>query len=94
MFARNVEGIELRLTNGLIGIVEFVRLGQMRDVAGVKHEGGLLRQPADLGNRLLERRHRIGVRRRFEADVAVGNLQERKTACGLRLGLGNSEQRR
>ena len=94
VFAGNVEGIEPRLTDGLIGVVKFVRLGQMCDITGVKHEGGLLRQPADLGNRLLERRHRIGVRRRFETDVAVGNLQERETACGLRVSLRNSEQQR
>jgi hypothetical protein len=94
MFAWNVEGIEPGLGNGLIGVIELFRFGQMGDVAGVNHEGGLLRQCSDLGNGLVERRHRIGVRRRLKTDMAVGNLQECETGCGLRLGFGNSQQRR
>ncbi len=34
--------VEPGLRDDLVGVVELVRLGQMRDVAGMDHEGGLV----------------------------------------------------
>ena len=43
MFAGYVESVESRLADDLIGIVEFLGLRQVGNVAGVDHEGGRLR---------------------------------------------------
>src|SRR5271166_5341712 len=53
MFAWDVINVELGLTYGLIGIVELLRLRQMRDVAGVDHEGGLGGKGGDLADRFV-----------------------------------------
>ena len=66
----------------------------MRDVAGVNHEGRLLRQRSGLGDRFFERGQRIRIRRLLEADMAVGNLQERKAARRLGVGGRYPEHRR
>src|SRR5271154_3441208 len=47
-------GVEPRLADRRVGVVEFLGLGEMGDVARVDHEGGLLRRRADLGDRLVE----------------------------------------
>ena len=44
VFAGHVMHVEPRLRNDVIGVVEFLFLRQMGDVAGVDHEGRLLRQ--------------------------------------------------
>src|SRR5215469_10493099 len=65
----------------------------MADVAGVEHECRLLRQAIDLRDGLFERAERVGIGGLVEADMAVADLQERKTAAlrGLRLA-HNSER--
>ncbi len=52
VLARDVMHVELRFADQLIGDVELVGLGKMRDVAGVNHEGGLDGQSRDLADRL------------------------------------------
>src|SRR5215469_5267229 len=94
MFAGDIEGVEPRLLDSLISLVELLRFGNMSDIARVNHEGGLLRQLADLRDGLLERRHRIGICRPFKTDMAVGNLQECEGVKRLRPGFRYSEQRR
>ncbi len=94
MFTWHVESLEFRLANDLISIIEFLGLRQVRNVAGVDHEGGLLRQSTHFGDGFFQRTECVRVRRLFEPDVAVGDLQERKSAGGLCLCLGNPEQRR
>ena len=41
VLTRHVVHVEFGLRDDLVGIVELRRLGQMRDVAGVDHEGRL-----------------------------------------------------
>ena len=48
MFSRHIMHVELGGADQLIRVVELVRPGEMGDVAGVNHEGGLHRQSADL----------------------------------------------
>ena len=76
MLARHVMHIELGLRDDAVGIVEFDRLGQMGDIAGVNHEGRLDRHGLDLGDALFEGAQRVGVGRLVEADMAVADLQE------------------
>ena len=61
VLARRIVDVEARFADDLMRVVEFLRLGEMRDVAGVQHERGLLRHRLDLGDRLLQRRPRVGV---------------------------------
>src|SRR4029077_12668846 len=78
VLARNVVDIELGLTDDLISVVEFVRLGQMGDIARVDHEGRacLHYQLLDLANGFAQRAERVRVGRFVEADMAVADLQE------------------
>src|SRR6266478_6221829 len=94
MFTWHVESLEFRLANDLISIIEFLGLRQVRNVAGVDHEGGLLRQSTYFSDGFFQRTECVRVRRSFKPDVAVGDLQERKSAGCLCLCLGNPEQRR
>src|SRR6185437_7825000 len=50
---------------------------QMADVAGMNHEGGLVRQRFDAADALLQRADGIRIRRlEVEADMAVADLHE------------------
>jgi hypothetical protein len=70
----------------LLRIVELLWLGEMGDIAGVKHESGLCPNSADLGDRFLQRAERVGIGRLVEADMAVRYLDEGKAGRGrLRL---------
>src|SRR5437867_10638362 len=60
----------------LIGGVELVGLGQLRDVAGVQHERRMPRHCVELGDRFLKRRRDVLVRLLIEADVAIADLRE------------------
>ena len=71
----------------------------MRDVAGVDHEGGLLRDRLDVGDRLFQRALGVRIGRLVEAHVAVADLQEGEAlgVGGLRLhrpGRANAARRR
>src|SRR5258708_40103627 len=94
MFAWHIESLEFRLANDLISIIEFLGLRQVSNVAGVDHEGGLLRQSTHFGDGFFQRSERIRVWRLFEANVAVGDLQEGESTRSLCLCLGDPEQRR
>src|SRR5205807_8750711 len=72
------------LRNDLLGIVEFGRLREMRDVAGVDHEGWLRRHCLDLADGLFERAIDVRVRGLVEPHVAVADLQEGERAYALR----------
>ena len=85
--------VEPALADDLGRVVELLRLGEMGDVAGVDHEGGLARQRGDLVDRLLQGRARVGVGGLVEADMAVGNLDEGKAGL-LRLGLADQPRGR
>ena len=76
VFARHVMHIERGLTDELACIVELVGLGEVSDVAGMDHEGGLGRHGFDLGDGLAQRAERIRVGRLVEADMAVADLEE------------------
>src|SRR6185437_11317884 len=78
VLARHVMHVELGLRDNLIGVVEFRRLGQMRDVAGMDHESGLYRNRLDLADRLFQRALGVRVGRLVEAHMAVSDLQERE----------------
>ena len=82
MFSRHVMHVEPGGADQLIRVVELVRLGEMGDVAGVNHEGGLVRQSADLADGLGQSGVRIGIGRLVEADVAVGNLDKGEARRG------------
>ncbi len=76
VLAGHVMHVELGLRDDAFGVVEFGRLRQMADVAGVDHEGRLDRHRLDLADRLFKRAERIRVGRLVEADMAVADLQE------------------
>ena len=91
VLARRVMRVEPGLADQLMRVVEFLGLGEMGDVAGVQHEGGLGRQRLDLANRLFQRGARVRIGGLGEADMAVGDLHEGE--AGL-LGLGLPDQPR
>ena len=72
--------VELGAADHLLRVVEFVRLRRMADVAGMDHERRLVRHRHDLVDRRVERNARVGIGGLGEADVAVGNLNEGKSA--------------
>jgi len=57
--------VEPGLGDGVIGVVELGRSGEMRDVAGVNHEGRFCRQRFDLADRLPERDEPCSAKRRL-----------------------------
>src|ERR1700722_17985166 len=65
----------------------------MADVAGMDHEGRLLRQCVDLGDGLFECAERIRIGRLVETDMAVADLQESETARFLRDRLAHDAER-
>ena len=68
----------------LLSQIEFRRLREMRDVAGVDDERRLLGQAVDDVDRAVERSGHIGIRLLVEADVAIADLHEERPAetCG------------
>src|SRR5262249_3013129 len=93
VFARHVMHGEARGADDLVGVVELLRLRQMRDVAGVDHEGGPDRQRLHLGHRLFQGAVDVGIGGLVEAHVAVADLQEGEAAGALRLRLANDAER-
>ena len=93
MLAGNVMHVELALRDDAVGVVELAHLRQMTDVAGMDHEGGLLRQRDDLADRFLQRAARIGIGRLVEAHMAVADLQEGEPLRVRRHGLAHDAQR-
>src|SRR3954468_1906518 len=93
VLARHVVHVELCLRNDLLGIVEFGRLREMRDVAGVDHEGWLRRHCLDLADGLFERAIDVRVRGLVESHVAVADLQEGERTCALRHRLVDKPER-
>jgi hypothetical protein len=71
MLAGNVVNVELGLTDQLVGIVEFVGLGEMGDIARMDHEGRVRLQFLDLADGLTKRAERIQIGRFIEANMAV-----------------------
>ena len=93
MLARHVMHIELGLRDDAFGIVEFGDLRQMGDVAGVNHEGRLLRHRDDLVDAFFKRAECVGIGRLVEADVAVADLQEGQAGrLGRRRGTDKSQR--
>ena len=76
MLAGHVVHVEASLGDDPVGVVEFGRLGQMRDIAGMNDEGWLHRQGLDLVDRLFERADGVGIGGLVETDMAVADLQE------------------
>ena len=76
MLAGNVVNVELGLTDQLVGIVEFVGLGEMGDIAGMDHEGRARLQRLDLADGLAKRAERIRIGRFIEADMAVADMRK------------------
>src|SRR3984957_2312190 len=65
--------------------IELRRLGKMRYIAGMDHECRLLRQLANVIQRLLQGRRHVRIGRLVEAKMTVADLHEREfVACGLR----------
>ena len=79
--------VELGLTDKLVGIVEFVWLGEMGDVAGMDHEGRAGLHRLHLANGFAERAERVRVGRFIEADMAVADLQESEAGGYRREGI-------
>jgi hypothetical protein len=93
VLARNVMHIEPRLRDDAVGVIEFGRLGEMRDVAGMDHERRLYRQHPDLVDALVERAERIRIGGQVETHMAVADLQEGEPPDALRLGLADQADR-
>src|SRR5947209_14010687 len=83
VLAGDIEDRQARVFDQLVGVVEFLLFGEMADVAGVNHEGWLLRQRLDLRDRLAQRRQCVRIGRLVEADMAVAYLQKREWIQGL-----------
>src|SRR5690349_14023758 len=81
MLAGDIKDGQTCLPDQLIGIVEFLVLGQVADIARVDHEAGLHRQQLDPVDRLAECRERIRIGRLVETDMAVADLKEGER-CG------------
>jgi len=81
-----MEGVGLDALEELIGRVELGRLGEMRDVAGVDHEGGIEIERIDPLDRLAQGRRDIRVGFLAEADMAVADLDEAEFLRGLLVG--------
>src|ERR1700722_12998707 len=78
VLAWHVMHIETHAADDLSGVVEFLGLRQMGDVAGMKHECRLFGKRFDLRDCLLQSTKCIGIGFLVESDMAVGNLQERE----------------
>jgi hypothetical protein len=78
VLARHVVHVETRGADDLRGIVELGRRRQMGDVAGMEHERRLVGERLHLGDGLLQRAERVRVCGFVEADMAIGDLQERE----------------
>src|ERR1700733_2827342 len=78
VLARHVVHVKTYTADDLSGVVEFLGLRQMGDVAGMEHECRLVGKRFDFRDRLLQRTECIGIGFLVETDVAVGNLQESK----------------
>src|SRR4051794_4430908 len=95
VLARYVMHVELGLRDDAIGVIEFLDLRQMRDVAGVDHERWLFRHRVDLVDGFLQRADRIRIGRLVEADMAVADLQERHAGgLGGQRRVDNAERAR
>src|SRR5664280_797800 len=88
VLARNVVHVEFGLRDDFFGVVEFGFLRQVRDVAGVDHEGRLCRNSFDAGDRPFQRALGIRVGRLVEAHMAVADLQKRQAQSSGRFGVG------
>src|SRR5215813_6497768 len=80
VFARHIMHFEPGLRDDAVGVVEFGRLGEMGDIAGMNGEGWLHAERLDLADRFLERAEGVGIGRLVEPDVAVADLQEGQPA--------------
>src|SRR6516162_10486167 len=60
VFARHIMHVEPGLRDDAVGIVEFGRLGEMGDIAGMNDEGWLHAKRLDLADRFLERAEGVG----------------------------------
>src|ERR1700684_3307436 len=76
VLARHVVHVKTYAADDLSGVVEFLGLRQMGDVAGMEHECRFVGKRFDLRDGLLQSTKCIGIGFLVEADVAVGNLQE------------------
>ena len=76
MLAGHVVHVEASLGDDAVGVIEFGRLGQMRDIAGVNDERWLHRQGFDFVDRFFERADGVGIGGLVETDMAVADLQE------------------
>src|SRR5690242_6034919 len=86
MLAGDVEdAIRLHALQYFVGGIEFVRLRELSDVAGVQYQRGTLRQRVQFSYRFLQRRRDILVGFLAEADVTVADLSE-EHALTLRFG--------
>jgi hypothetical protein len=78
----------------LLRQIELGRLRQMRNVAGVNEEGGLLGHPVQHCDGLIESAIDIRVRILVETDVCVADLNEERLPqprCGLLIRSGHSQ---
>ena len=78
MLAGDEEHREARFLQDLVRVIELVVARELRHVAGVNDEIGLLTECLHLGDGFTEGRAGIGIRRLVEADMAVADLQERE----------------
>src|SRR3977135_1374755 len=76
VLARNVVYIELGLADDLIGVVEFVRLGQMGNVARMDHKGRAGLHRLHLADGFAKCAESVRIGGFVEADMAVADLQE------------------
>src|ERR1700729_4590352 len=71
VLTRHVVHVQTYAADDLSGVVEFLGLRQMGDVAGMEHECRLVWKRFDLRDRLLQSAERIGIGFLVEADMAV-----------------------
>src|SRR5690242_2879647 len=78
MLARHEEHRQPKLFQHLLGVIELLIAGELRDVAGVNDEIGPVRQRLHLGDGFAEGSTSVGIGWLVEADVAVADLRKRE----------------
>src|SRR5262249_37478036 len=77
VFPRHIKHLaRLAALQDLLKRVEFLGLSQVREVAGVEHEGGTVWERVDLRDGLAQRAHDVFVCILVKTDMAVADLNE------------------
>jgi hypothetical protein len=80
VFARHVKDRQRQLRHDLLHCVELRGFREVREIAGVQHEGRRVGRGLDLRDGVAQRGRDVGVARFAESDMAVADLREMQAA--------------